>query len=153
MAELCEKRLPIAFFIVIVAAVGLLAACAGPATADTPPTRQPLTATSTPDAILLTITPDQLMRASGTNIFLVNTHVPYEGEIPSTNAFIPVDETKRRLDEYPADKQTQIVLYSRDGSMSAVAAKVLAEAGYTSVWHLEGGMLAWEAAGYELIRR
>lgn len=104
-------------------------------------------------ATYLPITPDQLIAASGGDIFLVNTHTPYEGEIPSTNAFIPVDETEQRLDEYPADKQTQIVLYSRDGFTSAVAAEVLAEAGYTSVWHLEGGMLAWEAAGYELIRR
>lgn len=82
---------------------------------------------------------------------LVNTHIPYEGEIEQTDAFIAFEENgPQRLGEYPADKNAKIVLYCRSGRMSAIAAEELIMAGYTDVWNLDGGMIAWEKAGYNL---
>lgn len=37
--------------------------------------------------------------------------------------------------------------------MSSIVAAELVKAGYTRVWNLEGGMVAWEQAGYELIKK
>ena len=83
---------------------------------------------------------------------LVNTHIPYEGEIPQTDLFVSFNEIADHLDELPG-KGEKIVLYCRSGSMSTTAAETLVSLGYTNVFEVDGGMRAWEAAGYELIRR
>jgi|GEM_PF-4235330 len=52
---------------------------------------------------------------------------------------------------YPDDRTTKIVLYCRSAHWSAIAAQTLVAAGYTNVWHLDGGMVAWDAAGLPLV--
>ena len=85
------------------------------------------------------------------DFLFVNTHIPYEGEIAGTDAFIPYDELEQYADQLPADKDARIVLYCRSGRMSEIAATALAEQGYINVYELDGGMIAWEEAGLPLI--
>ena len=87
------------------------------------------------------------------NFFLVNTHIPYEGELEQTDAFIPFDTITQHLDQLPADKNAPIVLYCRSGRMSTMAAEALVKAGYTNIWELAGGMLAWEKAGLTVVHK
>jgi phage shock protein E len=81
---------------------------------------------------------------------VINVHVPYQGELEGTDAFIPYDkiEDDPRL---PKDKATEILLYCRSGHMSEKAGNDLHEKGYTNLAHLEGGMNAWEASGRKLV--
>jgi rhodanese-related sulfurtransferase len=76
----------------------------------------------------------------------INVHIPFEGNIANTDLSIPYDQVAQNLDKIP-DKNAKIVLYCRSDRMGNIAAKELVGLGYTNLWNLDGGMVAWEAAG------
>lgn len=80
---------------------------------------------------------------------VVNTHVPFAGNIPGTDLSIPYDEMDQNLDRLRG-KDSRILLYCLGGPMSESAAETLVRLGYTNVWDLDGGMEAWRAAGFPL---
>ena len=88
-------------------------------------------------------------RLASSEVFVVNVHVPDEGSIEGTDAWIPYDEIvdDERL---PGDRDTPILLYCKTGRMSGDAATALMDAGYSDVVQLDGGMDAWVAEGRSL---
>jgi phage shock protein E len=82
-------------------------------------------------------------------VTVLNVHVPYEGEIVGTDAFVPFDSI-RSWAELPEDRAAPIAVYCRSGNMSATAADTLVDIGYINVVDLAGGMNAWVAQGWPL---
>ena len=142
----------IGFVVFAFAALMILVAACSQAPSTPAPSAAPETLSKNADGYT-DITVQQLAQMLQTKDFtLVNVHIPYEGEIPQTDLFIPFNEIADNLDKLP-DKDAPIVLYCRSGSMSTEAARTLAKLGYTRVMELDGGFRAWKAAGYELVEK
>jgi len=98
------------------------------------------------------VTPDQLAQMLGHKDFtLINVKTPYIGEIDGTDLYIPYDQLAARASELPAGRAARILVYCRSGGQSAAAAQSLLDLGYTNVWNLDGGMIAWQASGRTLV--
>jgi rhodanese-related sulfurtransferase len=141
------KKLQVLSLLLAVAA--LVSACA----AAPAPQPSPVSATASSGAVT-PLTPAQLeqMLAGPKDFTLVNVHVPYAGELAKTDLAIPYDQIDAQLSQLPG-KEAKIVLYCRSGRMSDIAARRLVELGYTQVYDLTGGMVAWEAGGRSLVQR
>jgi len=85
------------------------------------------------------------------DFFFVNVHIPYEGEIAGTDAFIAYDKVEQQLHLLPPKKDAKVVLYCMSDRMSTIAAETLVRLGYTNVWNLIGGMVDWRQRGYPLM--
>jgi len=134
--------------LLLVAGGAVLAACGGDSAS------QAASPAATSQSAYTNISPDELATMLEAKDFvLINTHVPYEGEIEQTDLFLPYDRAAELVDQLPADKAAKIVVYCRSDRMSRIAAEVWAEAGYTNLLNLEGGFVAWEQAGYPLLQR
>jgi rhodanese-related sulfurtransferase len=72
-------------------------------------------------------------------------------EIAGTDLALPFNQVETNFARLPTDKSARVVLYCRSGSMSSIAARALAKLGFTNVWNLDGGMIAWQEAGYPLV--
>ncbi len=148
--------------LLVVACLSLVACGADESEAEPPsPTGVPgpdgmgkVVATSDGAGTYIDITPDELAAMLQNKDFLfINTHIPYEGEIEQTDLFIPFDEAAEQLSRLPADKAAKIVVYCRSDRMSRIAIEAWVRAGYTNLYNLDGGFVAWERAGYELLQK
>ncbi|MBS1249518.1 MAG: Sulfurtransferase [Chloroflexi bacterium] len=61
---------------------------------------------------------------------------------------IPIEELIARMDEWPADKDAEIVIYCGSGHRSTMAMTMLLAHGYTNVTSLMGGFGGWVEAGF-----
>ena len=119
--------------------VVVLASCAPQSTVENP---------GSPYQDISVDTLADMMEERPESFLLINTHIPYEGDIPGTDLSIPFNEIPAYLDQLPTDKDAEIVLYCRSDNMSRSAAEDLAQLGYTNLKNLDGGFIAWRNAGF-----
>ena len=124
--------------LLVLALVILLASCASPSQSASglPSTYQ-----------MISVAELQALRESSEDFLFVNVHIPLEGNIPGTDFTVPYNEIENNLSLFPADKDAKIVLYCRSDSMGNEAAQKLADNGFTNVYNLEDGYIAWKAYG------
>ncbi len=86
------------------------------------------------------------------DIFLIDVREQHEydaGHIPEIT-LIPMSEIESRLDEIPTDKE--VIVTCRSGNRSGQVTKFLQQNGFDNIHNMEGGILAWEKAGYAVER-
>jgi rhodanese-related sulfurtransferase len=82
------------------------------------------------------------------DVFLIDVREPDEfaaGHIPGIT-LIPMGEVAERLAEIPKDET--VIVTCRTGNRSAQIADFLRDQGYSDVHNMEGGIVAWEEAGF-----
>lgn len=74
-----------------------------------------------------------------------------QGHAPGST-LIPLGQLSSRLHEIRAYVSRPVAVICRSGRRSAQAAEILSRAGFTSVYNVQGGMNAWEAAALPIIK-
>ncbi len=142
------------FFFMYCTAVSLHAEAQSDGTGIPPQAQTPGKVRSEGSGDYVTIGPSTLKKILAQKDFLlINVHIPYEGEIEKTDLFVPYQKIREHLDKFPRDRNAKMVLYCRSDRMSIIAAHALSELGYTRIFMLKGGMIAWKKAGYPLVFR
>lgn len=83
-------------------------------------------------------------RAGGASATLLDVREAWEiavAPVPSESVHIPMAEISNRLGELDSHRETVVIC--RSGGRSAQVAEFLASQGFTSVFNLAGGILAW----------
>lgn len=86
------------------------------------------------------------------DVFVIDVREQHEydaGHIPGIT-LIPMGTIPDRLAEIPTDKE--VIVTCRSGNRSGQVTQFLRDQGFTNVHNMDGGILAWEAAGLEVAR-
>ncbi|HDQ34832.1 MAG TPA: rhodanese-like domain-containing protein [Chloroflexi bacterium] len=70
-----------------------------------------------------------------------------EGHIPGA-LLLPLDQLPARLNEIPTDQM--VIFVCRSDNRSGQATNYARQRGFTNVHNMLGGMIAWQAAGYDI---
>lgn len=99
----------------------------------------------TPPPTVPTLTVQELhdKRMQGEDHFLLDVREPdeYESARITGSILIPLGQVTARAAEIPQDKP--VFVHCRSGMRSAKAVAALQELGYTQVWSVSGGIIAW----------
>lgn len=69
-----------------------------------------------------------------------------------SSIFIPLDQLESRMSELMQYKDRPIIMQCRSGRRSNIAGGRLIDAGFTKVYNLDGGILAWDKQGLGTVR-
>ena len=82
------------------------------------------------------------LKDSKADFQLIDVREPHETEIATIGGeLIPMGEVMDNLDKISKNKQ--VVVYCRSGKRSASVVNALEQKGYSNVFNLTGGILAW----------
>jgi len=86
---------------------------------------------------------------------LLDVREPHEyAEVHASGSLlVPLAQLKARMHEFRAFENKPVVLICRSGQRSGVAAEMLVQQGFKSVYNVQGGTIAWEKAGLPVERR
>ena len=104
---------------------------------------------------IATITAEALhktLEAKAEHPLVIDVREPAEFEASHIDGALlaPLATVEENLAQIPKDRE--IVLVCRSGRRSGIAYERLAARGYTRMWNMTGGMVAWEKLGYPVVK-
>ena len=94
------------------------------------------------------VNPAEAIRLMNDDVMLVDvreSHEVREGKIAEA-INIPSGQIKDKMDRFGQDKDRAILFYCQSGARSGRACATLKAEGYTNLFNLGGGIMAWKAA-------
>jgi rhodanese-related sulfurtransferase len=154
MMQRLNKRTNLVFGLLIVIAIAV-SGCGAPASpAAAPVAVEPAAGQSDAAPLNLPMTIDAKtvndLRGNPDVVF-IDVREDYEyaaGHIPEAT-LIPLGQLSSRLNEIPKDKT--VVAVCRSGNRSGQATEILRQAGFDA-HNMDGGMISWEQAGFDVQR-
>lgn len=98
------------------------------------------------------VTEAQKMNQNGALLLDVREPGEYASGHAPNAVLIPLGQLGSRMQEITAYKDKPVAVMCRSGRRSASATKQLAEAGFSQVKNVNGGIMAWEQAGLPVVR-
>lgn len=80
----------------------------------------------------------------------VRTDGEYKKGRIKNSIHVPVDNIIEQITNVAPDKNAKIFVYCLSGSRSAIAVDNMIKSGYTNVYSVAHGLLAWRAKKYEI---
>ena len=71
---------------------------------------------------------------------------------PGVKLVIPHTEVAAALEHFPSERTTPIYLICRSGNRSGKTARLLTDLGFSEVFNVAGGMIAWAEMGFPIER-
>jgi rhodanese-related sulfurtransferase len=104
-----------------------------------------------------TVTVEEIKEISETDkeIFVIDVRTKPEydkGHLSFTDDLISYDSLEFYLDRLPEDKEMEIYCFCRSGRRSGIATEYLLSIGYKNVFNIVGGIIAWNEAGFEIVK-
>ena len=95
------------------------------------------------------VSPEEATRLynDGAKLIDVRTEAEYKSGRIGDAQLMPISNFESQLSKFEAFKEKPIVVYCQTGARSAKAAGILSKHGFTQVYNLRGGILAWKTAG------
>jgi hydroxyacylglutathione hydrolase len=94
----------------------------------------------------------RLERTPGIVVLDVRTPEEYATGHLANSVLLPVNQVEAQAATVLKDRNAPVLIYCHSGSRSDRAAKVLKSQGYTNVMSVVGGIVAWSAAGYPVVK-
>lgn len=100
------------------------------------------------------ITPEEVKKAIDTKeeciILDVRTPMEFSRGKLTGSINISVEDIQDKIESVIPDKNTRVYVYCLSGSRSIYAAQLMIQMGYTQVFDMPHGLLAWRIKGYSV---
>lgn len=93
---------------------------------------------------------DKIEKKDKITLLDVRTQDEFKNGHLTNSILLPLDDVAKKAESVLKDKNAEIIVYCLTGGRSKKAVEILLSKGYTNVIDMQGGITAWQDAGYSV---